>query len=281
MRVFVGCLLCLFFSGPLQAELILEPQQAHNGHLAVIRWTGAPLSFGVVRFLNRIVYMYEDTRGLIALLPIDLKTLPGDYSAQVALVDYEGKTIFKELVVSVSQLERKTDRLTLPDNMVSPGKETQARIERESQQLKTIFGQTSKRFWNSFVRPVDDEVSSVFGQRRILNGKPKSPHSGTDFRSPKGTAVRSLTEGQVVLVADFFYTGRTIVIDHGEGLFSLYAHLSEPLVNEKDHVFSGDIIGRVGSTGRSTGAHLHLTVKLLGARIDPMALLEMFQSTGT
>ena len=124
MRVFVGCLLCLFLSVPVQAKLILEPQQAHNGHLAVIRWTGVPLSFGVVRFLNRMIYMYEDKGGSIALLPIDLKTIPGDYSVQVALVDYEGKTIFKELVLSVSQLERKTDRLTLPDNMVSHDKET-------------------------------------------------------------------------------------------------------------------------------------------------------------
>jgi murein DD-endopeptidase MepM/ murein hydrolase activator NlpD len=225
--------------------------------------------------------MYDDKDGSIALLPIDLKTLPGDYSLSAALVDSQGKTIFKDLIISVNQLERKTDRLTLPGHLVSPDTENLARIEREQQRLIKIFSQTTKRVWSTFVRPVDDEISSVFGQRRILNGIPKSPHSGTDFKSPEGTPVRSVTEGKVVLVADLFYTGETIIIDHGEGLFSLYAHLSESLVKEEEPVVSGDIIGRVGSTGRSTGAHLHITIKLLGVRIDPMAILEIFKPAGT
>ncbi|NIQ11228.1 MAG: M23 family metallopeptidase, partial [Gammaproteobacteria bacterium] len=81
--------------------------------------------------------------------------------------------------------------------------------------------------WTIFEAPVDEPVSSVFGKRRIMNGKPRSPHSGTDYRSPKGTPVRSISNGKIVLVDDLFYTGKTVVLDHGEGLFSLYAHLSK------------------------------------------------------
>ena len=112
-----------------------------------------------------------------------------------------------------------------------------------------------------------------------MNGKPKSPHSGTDFRSPSGTSIRSISSGRVALVADLFYTGQTVVVDHGEGLLSIYAHLSKVLVKEGSELRVGDTLGEVGSTGRSTGAHLHLTVRLLGERIDPLALLAVFDGS--
>ncbi len=110
-----------------------------------------------------------------------------------------------------------------------------------------------------------------------MNGKPRAPHSGTDFRSPQGTPVRSISNGRIVLVDDLFYTGKTVVLDHGEGLFSLYAHLSRVLVEEGHELLVGDVLGEVGSTGRSTGAHLHLTVKLLGERVDPESLFEVLK----
>ena len=109
-----------------------------------------------------------------------------------------------------------------------------------------------------------------------MNGKPRSPHSGTDFRSPAGTPVKALSNGRVALVDDLFYTGKTVVVDHGEGLFSLYGHLSETEVDQGHELLAGDVVGKVGSTGRSTGAHLHLSVKLLGERIDPLALLSLY-----
>ena len=125
--------------------------------------------------------------------------------------------------------------------------------------------------------PVSDPISSVFGKRRVMNGKPKSPHSGTDFRGPSGTPVHSISNGRVALVADLFYTGQTVVVDHGEGLLSIYAHLSKVLVAEESELQVGDVLGEVGSTGRSTGAHLHLTVRLLEERVDPLALLAIFE----
>jgi murein DD-endopeptidase MepM/ murein hydrolase activator NlpD len=276
MRHLLFFMLVLLIPAPALAGLTLSPANVNNGEVAVLRWQGEPLSFGVVRFLDDVIYLYPDSGGAIALLPIGLSVEEGDYPLHAALVDRRGRTTTVKLQLHVSHKERPLEQLTLPQNMVTPDAESLARIQRESEQLKGLFAARSERFWTHFQRPVDEEVSSVFGKRRLLNGQPKSPHSGTDFRSPAGTPVGSLSHGRVVLVADLFYTGQTVVVDHGEGLFSVYAHLSEVLVDEGRELQVGDVLGEVGSTGRSTGAHLHLTVRLLEERIDPLALLAAF-----
>jgi len=277
MRLLFLVFLLLVTSAPVRAELALHPSQVNNGEVSVLRWQGEPLSFGVVRFMDSVIYLYPDSRGAIALLPIGLEVPEGHYPLLVALVDQQGRTTAEELQLHVGHKERPLEQLTLPENMVSPDAESLARIDREGKQLNEIFALRSPRLWTHFERPVDEEVSSVFGKRRLMNGKPRSPHSGTDFRSPDGTPVRSFSNGRVILAADLFYTGQTVVVDHGEGLFSLYAHLSEVLVNQGHELLAGDVLGKVGSTGRSTGAHLHLTVRLLAERIDPLALLAAFR----
>ena len=276
MRRLLLCMLLSLSPGLALAGLSLSPAKVNNGEVSVLRWQGEPLSFGVARFLDHVIYLYPDSAGAVALLPIGLNVEEGAYSLHAALVDRHGRTTTAELQLHVSYKERPLEQLTLPQNMVTPDAESLARIDRESQQLKKLFAARSQRFWTRFERPVDEEVSSVFGKRRLLNGEPKSPHSGTDFRSPAGTPVRSFSDGRVVLVADLFYTGQTVVVDHGEGLFSVYAHLAEVLVDEEHELRVGDVLGKVGSTGRSTGAHLHLTVRLLEERIDPLALLAAF-----
>ena len=276
MRLQFMLIFLLLTSTPAWSELTLHPEQVNNGEVTVLRWQGEPLSFGVARFMDDVIYLYPDNGGAIALLPIGLDVAEADYPLHVALVDRQGQTTVSELQLHVSHKQRPVEHLTLPQNMVTPDAESLARIDRESKQLKELFTLRSPRFWTHFERPVDEEVSSIFGKRRLLNGEPKSPHSGTDFRSPAGTPIRSLSNGRVVLAADLFYTGKTVVVDHGEGLFSVYAHLSEVLVNEGHELLVGDVLGKVGSTGRSTGAHLHLTVRLLEERIDPLALLAAF-----
>lgn len=254
-------------------DLSLVSPQVYNGELAILRWHGEPLSFGVVRYRGQVIYLYPDRQGAIALLPVSLDTEAGNYPLLAAVVDRQGQTTFSELMLQVVNRSRPEEHLTLPKRMVSPSAADLARIQRESALLEAIFAERSPRYWTYFQRPVNGPVSSVFGKRRILNGQPKSPHSGTDFRGSRGTPVRTISNGRVVLAAALFYTGKTVVIDHGEGLFSLYAHLSSILVNVGDDVLGGEIVGKVGSTGRSTGPHLHLTVKLLGERIDPLALV--------
>ena len=117
------------------------------------------------------------------------------------------------------------------------------------------------------------EANSAFGTRSIFNGQARSPHGGADFPSPAKTPVHSPNRGRVVLAKDLYYTGGTVVVDHGLGLVSLFAHLSRIDVSEGDLVAHGQVVGLVGATGRVTGAHLHWTLRLGGARVDPLSLL--------
>ncbi len=268
-------ILSLLFTAPAWCgELTLLSPRIHNGEVAVLRWQGEPLSFGVVRFTDKVFYLYPDPEGAVALLPVGLDVPAGDYPLFASLADLQGQTTVVDLMLRVDHKNRPLEHLTLPDRMVNPVKTDVARIEREAALINRTVGLSSPRLWTTFERPVADPVSSVFGKRRLMNGEAKSPHSGTDFRSPAGALVSSVSKGRVVLVADLFYTGRTVVVDHGEGLFSIYAHLSEVLVEEGHDLELGDKLGKVGSTGRSTGAHLHLSVRLLGERVDPLALLD-------
>ncbi|MGK2944866.1 MAG: M23 family metallopeptidase [Desulfuromonadales bacterium] len=279
MRLLLLLSLSLLLTWPAWCgDLSLLSPQVNNGEVAVLRWQGEPLSFGVVRFRDEVFYLYPDTGGAVVLLPVGLDVPTGDYPLLSALIDLHGRTMATELVLRVDYKERPKEHLSLPERMVTPDAKAVARISRESDLLNEKFALRSPRFWTTFQRPVSEPVSSVFGKRRVMNGKPKSPHSGTDFRSPHGTPVQSISNGQVALVSDLFYTGQTVVVDHGEGLLSLYAHLSKVVVEVGHEIMAGDVLGEVGSTGRSTGAHLHLTVRLLGERVDPLALLAISEA---
>ncbi len=263
-------------------EVRLKPEKVVDGGTAVLRWTGPVPAVGVVRFRDQIIYLYPDPAGAVALLPVPLGTADGTYPVTGAIVDPQGGSTPFQQHLTVRRQERPLEKLTLPEAMVSPrAPAVLDRISREAGRLKKLFTGTSERRWKEFVRPVDDPVSSVFGKQRLLNGKPRAPHSGTDFRSPIGTPVRAFSTGRVVLTEELFYTGKTVVLDHGEGLFSIYAHLSSSLVMPEELVAVGSVIGKVGSSGRSTGPHLHLSVRLLETRVDPLLLLQIFQAHGS
>lgn len=256
-------------------DLRLAPAEVINGGTAVLRWSGEMPAFGVMRFNGRVIHLYPDLAGAIALLPVPLDLPAGAYPVSGAVVDRHGGTVAFELELLVRYLERPQENLTLPERLVSPrAPEDLARIGRERERLDRLFAVRSERMWDRFERPVDDPVSSVFGKRRLLNGQPRDPHSGTDFRSPAGTPVRAMSAGRVALDDDLFYTGHTVILDHGEGLHSVYANLSASRVETGQLVKAGDVIGKVGSTGRSTGPHLHLTLRLLGEKVDPVQFLE-------
>ncbi|MCK4508222.1 MAG: M23 family metallopeptidase, partial [Desulfuromonadales bacterium] len=202
MRLVLTLCLSLLFTWPAWCgELVLLSPQVNNGEVAVLYWQGEPLSFGVVRFRNEVLYLYPDPDGAVALLPVSLDAPAGDYPLVAALVDLQGRTTAAELMLRVDHKDRPEEKLTLPERMVTPVKQDLVRINREGNLLKSKYDLRSSRLWTTFARPVDDPVSSVFGKRRVMNGKPKSPHSGTDFRSPTGTPVRSISNGRVVLVA--------------------------------------------------------------------------------
>ncbi len=150
-----------------------------------------------------------------------------------------------------------------------------ARAGKETAAIKATYtlrdGQTG--FEKGFTPPVIGRFSGVFGSRRILNGKPRTPHNGVDVAAPKGTPVKTIAPGQVVLVGkNYFFTGNTLVIHHGHGVISLYAHLNDIQVESGQWVSTNTTIGTVGMTGRATGPHLHWGILIRGARVDPKTL---------
>jgi murein DD-endopeptidase MepM/ murein hydrolase activator NlpD len=152
------------------------------------------------------------------------------------------------------------------------------RAEKEQQSLKGLFARvTLERLWQgSFQIPVDGvRAARNFGRQRILNGQPRTPHSGEDFPAPAGAPVHAAQRGRVVLAEALFFSGNTVVLDHGLGLYTFYGHLESISVAVGDMVKTGSLLGRVGATGRATGPHLHWAVHLNGARVSPLRLVAL------
>lgn len=211
------------------------------------------------------------------LLGIDMNKNPGPHDLRVI-----GKTTDGELLIQVHRLrvERvafSTQRLTLPQSMVDLDPETLERVNKESKRMRTLFkGYREERLWRGgFVRPVEGEVTTPFGVRRILNDQPRNPHTGVDLRAMEGTPIRACNDGVVVLVDELFFNGKSVVLDHGFGMYSMYFHLSEARVQEEETVAKGNVIGLAGSTGRASGPHLHWGIRLNGARVDPLSMMEL------
>lgn len=206
------------------------------------------------------------------LVGIDLDVAPGTHPVTIRAGEARGR---HELEVTAKDYP--TRRLTVSPSFVDPPAEVQDRIVREAQRLNAIWKLgTPRPYWTGpFVRPVPHEANSAFGSRSIFNGQPRNPHAGADFASPAGTPIRAPNAGRVVVAGDLYYTGGTVAIDHGLGLISLVAHLSSIDVAEGDLVEAGQVVGRVGATGRVTGAHLHWTLRANGARVDPLSLLHL------
>jgi len=149
-------------------------------------------------------------------------------------------------------------------------------VEKENKKLKDIRQNVSERMWEGkFMPPLENEISTVFGTKRVMNEKWTSVHRGMDIRGKEGEQVRASNSGKVVLSEELFYGGNTLVLDHGRGIFSIYMHLSGFNVKSGDIVSKGDAIGLVGSSGRSTGPHLHFGVKVAGINVNPVSLMKL------
>lgn len=163
----------------------------------------------------------------------------------------------------------------LPANMVTPPQQTLDRIRQDIADVKAaraVFSAHDDALVNGFDWPVWGRISGIYGSQRILNGQPRQPHYGIDIAAAPGLAVRAPADGQVVMAKDLYFTGGTIIIDHGHYLNSTYSHLQEMIVPEGTHVKRGEIIGSVGSTGRSTGPHLDWRINWKQKRLDPLLL---------
>jgi murein DD-endopeptidase MepM/ murein hydrolase activator NlpD len=186
----------------------------------------------------------------------------------------------KKIVKKVFEREYKIQRIDgLEKKKVTPPEEVYARIERENKWIGDARAIDSNLvfFKNKFINPLENAiVTGVYGSQRILNGKPKWPHYGLDFAAEEGTQIKAMLSGIVTLAQpDLFYTGGTLIFDHGHGISTLYMHMEKILVKKNQKVKQGDIIGTVGSTGRSTGAHLDIRLNWFNVRLDPATVLNI------
>ncbi len=218
----------------------------------------------------------------LALVGIDLDVAPGEYPVTIDATLDDGSPAGHVETLMVEAKKFPTRQLRVSPQFVNPPPSVQHRIDRERRQLGTLFRAIGPEpCWRgSFVQPIEVSVVSGFGVRSVYNGEPRAPHNGADFASPTGTPVQAPGGGRVVLAESLYFTGWTVMIDHGLGLVSLLAHLSRIDVRVGTDVVAGDRVGLVGATGRVTGPHLHWTVRLQGTRVDPLSVIAALQEGG-
>lgn len=209
-----------------------------------------------------------------ALVGIDLEVHPGRYPV-VATITAPAASVTRDLTVTARRFRTRT--LTVAPDYVNPPPDILTRITDDAALMAAAYAQVSPtpHWQHGFIRPVPDRTNSSFGTRSVFNGEPRSPHAGTDFLSRAGTQVHAPAGGRIVVARDLFFTGHTVVIDHGLGVFSMLAHLSRLDVGEDDEVDGGAVVGLVGATGRVTGPHLHWALRVGPARVDAVSALAL------
>ena len=232
-----------------------------------------------VTFLGRTAELRPAPGGgsVFAFLGIDVQTKPGPYVLAVKVVKAGGtvENVRKELLV----VERKfpSTKLTLKPEYVTPPASVQSRIKREAELVALALSVVTPEWLGDgpFALPHDAPSWSNFGQRRLNNNVLQSLHTGLDLRVPFGEPIKAANAGRAVMASDLYLGGKTVIIDHGLGVFSSYGHMSELLVKRGEAVKKGQTVGLCGTTGRSTGPHLHWSFRIFDARVDPDAMLRL------
>lgn len=221
---------------------------------------------------HSVMVVQDSDASWIAIVGLDLKTSPGQHAVQ-----RHDATGTRDLLFEVGHKDYKSQHIRLRNQKhVTPDPEQVRRYEREyTEQISAYRSFRSAGPSNLLLdKPVQGPLSSPFGLRRFFNGEERNPHSGLDFAVPHGTPVKAPADGVVTIVADYFFNGKTVFIDHGQGLITMYCHLSAFDVKVGDVVSRGQVIARVGATGRATGPHLHWNVSLNNARVDPALFIQ-------
>lgn len=212
-------------------------------------------------------------RGLIG---VDVLTAPGLYSLSITVARPGAAPFTATHPLEIAAKAFSTRELTVEPRFVEPPPDEQERLTREAVRLNALYRTVTPRSPLGPMRePLASDVTGVFGSRSVFNGQPRNPHAGVDFRGDVGTPIGAPAAGTVVMAEDLYFTGQTVVIDHGGAMYSILAHMSAIEAHVGHEVQPGDIVGAVGATGRVTGPHLHWSIRLLGARVDPLSVLRL------
>jgi murein DD-endopeptidase MepM/ murein hydrolase activator NlpD len=214
----------------------------------------------------------------LTVLGVDLDRAPGTHELVVERDFGAAGSMSETGEVMVQAREFPTTRLTVEPGYVELSPENEQRAAREAAEIDAIYATlTAVRYWTEpFAVPIPGATGgSNFGHRRIFNGQARNPHAGADLTATTGTPILAANRGRVVLAKDLFFSGNAVFLDHGQGVYSVYLHLSEILVEPGQMLERGQRLGLAGATGRVTGPHLHWGVRVLDARVDPFSLLEL------
>lgn len=231
-----------------------------TAHKPEVRYNGSPT-----------MVVKDSNDEWVAVVGIDLKTQPGRRAIQVT-----GDGGKQEIGFDVGSKEYAAQHIKLKNQKhVTPDPEQLKRYEREHAEQVEAYARFRPVGPSNVLldAPVNGPLSSPFGLRRFFNGQERNAHSGLDFAVPRGTSVKAPADGVVTIVGDYFFNGRTVFVDHGQGFITMYCHLDAISVKKGQEVRRGDELGKVGATGRATGPHLHWNVSLNGNRVDPKIFL--------
>jgi len=260
---------------PLKEEVCTIPQGEAGA--VVIEFKSPPKSVAASFWHKPISFRPDPNcrRDWTGFLPADLRMAPGEYLLHITTIENSGEETEFLLPITIEEKKYVVEELTLDPEMVNLKPEALKRVVKDNQILIGAMSDfTHTLYWEgAFIAPVPGEVTSPYGMQRIINNVPKSPHNGVDLSAAEGDEIQATNTGKVSIVYEGYLTGKTVIVDHGGGLYSVYFHLSEPKVQTGDLVNKGDVIGLVGATGMVTGPHLHFSIRLGKSYIDPQSFL--------
>lgn len=249
---------------------------ASQGSAVLLKVPNEPRTKSVqVMWKEKRVPAYRVDDVWTTLVGIDLDAKAGTHAAEALLTMDDGSVKRREITIEVAARKFPVTRLKVEPRFTQLSKANLNRANRESKEVGAIYRRITTDLVpeDVFVVPIPGGKGTNFGERRVFNGQARAPHSGADLRAPTGTPVHATNRGRVVLAKNLFFSGNTVILDHGLGIYSLYAHLSRIDVERGAAVKSNQIVGLAGATGRVTGPHLHWAIRMQGARVDPFTLV--------
>jgi len=249
---------------------------AHQGSAIEVKLPDEPHVKSVqVVWQSKDVPAFRAGANWVTILGVDLDMKPGAHDAVAVLTKDDGHVEKREVTIDVVAKKYPTSPLTVDQKFVELNKKDLDRSHRESEEAGAIYRRITTAIVpdEPFSVPIPGVAGTNFGERRIFNGEPRAPHAGADLHAAAGTPVHSTNRGRVVLAKNLFFTGNTVIVDHGLGIYALSAHLSRIDGKAGEVVKNGQLIGLVGATGRVTAPHLHWAMRVQGARVDPFSLV--------
>lgn len=265
---------------PRGEEIVIYSEAFVPGEIVTAKLNNASrVKKATIRFRDEEFELGPESEGLerFAFIGLDLDLQPGKHSIEIAILGKDGVAESLKQEFSVLAREFPVRKLWVKEEYVTPPPEVRERIRWEAELLESIYAITTTRWLGDgkFILPHPGEIADNFGEKRIYNNVPRSVHSGVDISAPNASPVQASNAGKVALARDLYFSGKTVILDHGLGLYTYYCHFSKIKIKRGTTVKKGEVIGLVGSTGRSTGPHLHWGVKIQLSRVDPRALLRL------